>query len=82
MLFSCYCFFVAIDVFFSPQHSEDAFFVADLGDIIIKYQTWKELLPRVDPFYGMCHYAFPKSYMISANHITRNICGLKAWFGC
>ncbi|XP_041356932.1 ornithine decarboxylase-like [Gigantopelta aegis] len=35
------------------EHSEDAFFVADLGDIVIKYQTWRELLPRIDPFYAL-----------------------------
>ncbi|KAK6188413.1 hypothetical protein SNE40_004590 [Patella caerulea] len=32
---------------------EDAFFIGDLGDIIHKYETWCELLPRVEPFYAV-----------------------------
>ena len=34
------------------QAREDAFFLADLGDIVKKYEKWMELLPRVEPFYG------------------------------
>ena len=34
------------------QAREDAFFLADLGDIVKKYEKWTELLPRVEPFYG------------------------------
>jgi len=35
------------------QHCEDAFFLADLGDVIRKYEKWMELLPRVEPFYAV-----------------------------
>lgn len=34
------------------QDKDDAFFVADLGDIVHKYKVWKRELPRVEPFYG------------------------------
>lgn len=33
--------------------SEDAFFVADLGEIARQQIQFKRLLPRVDPFYGI-----------------------------
>ncbi|KAI8811595.1 ornithine decarboxylase [Cladochytrium replicatum] len=33
--------------------SEDAFFVADLGEIIRQHQSFRELLPRVEPFYAV-----------------------------
>jgi len=32
---------------------EDAFFIADLGDVARKYDKWRELLPRVEPFYAV-----------------------------
>ena len=31
---------------------EDAFFVADLGEIYRQHMRWKLNLPRVKPFYG------------------------------
>lgn len=31
---------------------EDAFFVADLGEIYRQHMRWKVNLPRVEPFYG------------------------------
>lgn len=31
---------------------EDAFFVADLGDVYRQHMRWKLNLPRVKPFYG------------------------------
>lgn len=34
------------------QGSEDAFCVGDMGDVINKFKKWKELVPRVEPFYG------------------------------
>ncbi|KAG1682270.1 Antizyme inhibitor 2 [Nymphon striatum] len=39
----------------SPERGDDdnPFFVADLGDIIHKYETWLRLLPRVKPFYAV-----------------------------
>jgi len=35
------------------QGSDEAFFICDLGDIVKKFNTWKELLPRVEPFYAV-----------------------------
>ena len=35
---------------------EDAFFVADLGEIYRQHMRWKVNLPRVEPFYGMLHH--------------------------
>lgn len=31
---------------------EEAFYVLDIGDIVRKYQIWKEKMPRVSPYYG------------------------------
>lgn len=31
---------------------EDPFYVMDLGEVVARYHQWKELLPRVEPFYG------------------------------
>lgn len=35
---------------------EDAFFVADLGEVYRQHMRWKINLPRVEPFYGRCFY--------------------------
>ncbi|PVD23732.1 hypothetical protein C0Q70_17005 [Pomacea canaliculata] len=35
------------------KHKEDAFYLADLGDVVKKYEKWSELLPRVEPFYAV-----------------------------
>lgn len=35
------------------EDKDDAFFVADLGDIVRKYKLWKKELPRVEPFYAV-----------------------------
>lgn len=32
---------------------EDAFYVLDVGDIILKYEDWRRKLPRVTPFYAV-----------------------------
>ncbi|XP_048484082.1 ornithine decarboxylase 1 [Plutella xylostella] len=32
---------------------EDPFYVMDLGEVIARYNKWKELLPRVEPFYAV-----------------------------
>ena len=32
---------------------EDAFFVADLGEIYRQHMRWKMNLPRIEPFYGI-----------------------------
>lgn len=37
----------------SPEDRDNAFFLGDLGDVVKKYQQWKEMLPRVEPFYAM-----------------------------
>jgi len=35
------------------QGLDDAFFLGDLGDVVSKFVKWKELLPRVQPFYAI-----------------------------
>ena len=35
------------------EDKDDAFFVADLGDIVRKFKLWKKELPRVEPFYAV-----------------------------
>ncbi|XP_005095259.1 ornithine decarboxylase [Aplysia californica] len=35
------------------QGCDEAFFIADLGDVVGKFVKWKELLPRVEPFYAV-----------------------------
>ncbi|XP_070556890.1 ornithine decarboxylase-like [Ptychodera flava] len=35
------------------EETDDAFFVLDLGDIVRKYEKWRVLLPRVEPFYAV-----------------------------
>lgn len=35
------------------QGDEDAFYVADLGDIVKKHLRWTTALPRVHPFYAV-----------------------------
>jgi len=35
------------------QGLDDAFFIGDLGDVVSKYVKWKQLLPRVQPFYAV-----------------------------
>uniref|UniRef100_A0A8C6GNY5 Ornithine decarboxylase n=1 Tax=Mus spicilegus TaxID=10103 RepID=A0A8C6GNY5_MUSSI len=37
----------------SSSDDKDAFYVADLGDILKKHQRWLEALPRVTPFYAV-----------------------------
>lgn len=32
--------------------NENAFFVADLGEIYHQHICWRKLLPRIEPFYG------------------------------
>lgn len=36
----------------SGEPEEDAFFIADLGEITRQYRRWMHLLPRIEPFYG------------------------------
>lgn len=35
------------------EGKEDPFYVVDLGDIVYKYNLWKNLLPRVHPYYAV-----------------------------
>lgn len=35
------------------QQTEDAFFLADLGEVVKKYLEWKSMMPRVEPFYAV-----------------------------
>lgn len=35
------------------QDDKDAFYVADLGDIVKKHIQWLKALPRVTPFYAV-----------------------------
>ncbi|CAK1590985.1 unnamed protein product [Parnassius mnemosyne] len=32
---------------------EDPFYLMDLGEVVARYHQWKELLPRVEPFYAV-----------------------------
>lgn len=32
---------------------EDPFYVMDLGEVVARYRRWKELMPRVEPFYAV-----------------------------
>lgn len=34
------------------QDQENAFFVADLGEVYRQHLRWKSLLPRIEPFFG------------------------------
>lgn len=38
--------------FICLQDSDDAFYIVDLADILLKHKKWVSLLPRVEPFYG------------------------------
>eukprot|EP00918_Siedleckia_nematoides_P012640 GHVU01027679.1.p1 GENE.GHVU01027679.1~~GHVU01027679.1.p1 ORF type:complete len:468 (+),score=67.10 GHVU01027679.1:253-1656(+) len=35
------------------EDKDDAFFVANLGDIVLKHKLWQEQLPRVEPHYAV-----------------------------
>ncbi|CAH0403129.1 unnamed protein product [Chilo suppressalis] len=32
---------------------EDPFYVMDVGEVVARYHTWRELMPRVEPFYAV-----------------------------
>ncbi|KAL4708655.1 hypothetical protein ACJJTC_008181 [Scirpophaga incertulas] len=42
---------VARDVIEGGQ--EDPFYVMDVGEVVARYRQWKELMPRVEPFYAV-----------------------------
>ena len=55
----------------SDQHGkEDAFYVVNLGDVVRKHQTWREKLPRIEPFYGE---RWESSRLYSLDNLTRHI---------
>lgn len=35
---------------------EDPFYVMDVGEVVARYNQWRELMPRVEPFYGELHH--------------------------
>lgn len=35
------------------EDTDDAFYIVDLADVLLKHQKWVSLLPRVEPFYAM-----------------------------
>jgi len=35
------------------EDSDDAFYIVDMADVILKHKKWVQLLPRVEPFYAM-----------------------------
>lgn len=32
---------------------DDSFFITDVGEVVKKFLLWKELFPRIDPFYAI-----------------------------
>lgn len=59
---------------FERKASEDAFCVGDIGDVITKFYKWKELLPRVEPFYAVkCN---------SDSVVLRTLADMGAGFDC
>ena len=37
---------------------ENAFFVADIGEVYRQHLRWKSLLPRIEPFFGKHEFEF------------------------
>lgn len=53
---------------------DDPFFVVDLGNIVEKFRTWRELLPNVEPFYAVkCN---------SEQRVLQLLAHLKIGFDC
>jgi hypothetical protein len=49
---------------------EDAFYVADLGDVVRQHHQFKRLLPRVEPFFGNdSQYSFNKYLIIHSYQV-------------
>jgi ornithine decarboxylase len=40
---------------------EDPFYVMDVGEVVARYRRWKELMPRVEPFYGQCRSSYART---------------------
>lgn len=59
---------------FERKGFEDALCVGDIGDVINKFNKWKELMPRVEPFYAMkCN---------SDNVVLKTLADMGAGFDC
>lgn len=59
---------------FEARGSEDAFCVGDVGDVINKFNKWRELMPRVEPFYAVkCN---------SDNVVLKVLADMGAGFDC
>ncbi|CCX14237.1 pyridoxal-dependent decarboxylase [Pyronema domesticum] len=58
--------------------SEDAFFVADLGDVYRQHMRWKVNLPRIEPFYAVKCNGDPKVLELLASLGTGFDCASKA----
>ena len=42
-----------ISYFLSIRTNNESFFIADLGEVVRKYEQWTKNLPRVEPFYAI-----------------------------
>lgn len=42
-----------ISFFISTRTNNESFFIADLGEVVRKYDQWKKNLPNVEPFYAV-----------------------------
>lgn len=56
----------SIDTEAPEADEENAFFVADLGEIYRQQQRWKRLLPRIEPFFGMSIHLSFYSFLMHA----------------
>lgn len=48
-------------------NAEQAFFVADLGQVYRQHQRWKSCLPEIQPFYGLLQVLFSNLCYISGS---------------
>lgn len=60
------------------EDNEDAFFVADLADVVKKHQKWTSLLPQVEPHYAVKCNDDPAVLQVLANLGTGFDCASKA----
>ena len=37
---------------------DDAFYIADMGELVRQLNNWKTLLPRIEPFFGIFFFFF------------------------
>ncbi|KAJ3002393.1 hypothetical protein HKX48_002351 [Thoreauomyces humboldtii] len=63
-----------IDYDVDDEEAQDAFYVADLGEIARQHAQWNKLLPRVEPFYAVkCN---------PNNMVLKTLTGLGTGFDC